>query len=65
MHDWRSALGFVVVVVLLALVVMILTARNRSYVATNRMRNRRRFRPDWDRDHSDDPSKRRGIHIRR
>lgn len=66
MNNWRFELGSVVfVVVMLALLLLMLTARNRSYVDSKRTLQRRRFRPDWDRNRSEDPTKRRGIHIRR
>ncbi|MEZ4654749.1 MAG: hypothetical protein R3E12_14485 [Candidatus Eisenbacteria bacterium] len=66
MNDWRWGLGAVVLgVVLVAAYVQILTARHRSYVDSKRMRERRKFRPDWGRHRTPDPTKRRGIHIRR
>lgn len=66
MSDWRFGFGAVVfVVVMLALLLLMLTARNRSYVDSKRTIQRRRFRPDWDRNRPEDSTKRRGIHIRR
>jgi hypothetical protein len=66
MYDWRWGLGItVMVVVAIALVVSVLTARNRSYVDTKRTLQRRRFRPDWNRNRPDASARRRGVHLRR
>jgi len=66
MHEWRWGLGVAILIVItLALVVSMLTARNRSFVDTKRHLRQRRFRPDWGRTRSDSSSRRRGIHIRR
>ena len=66
MHEWRWGLGITVMVVItIALVVSMLTARNRSYVDSRRSLQRRRFRPDWNRDRPGASPRRRGVHIRR